>query len=92
MRSLVIIRRIAGESMLPHLLPGQIVVGFRPRKLHVGDVIVLVHEGLEKIKRIGHIDGDWLYVFGDHAAASTDSRQFGPIHRRLVVARIVWPH
>jgi phage repressor protein C with HTH and peptisase S24 domain len=86
-----IIRRIVGGSMLPYLTPGKIVFGWHPSRLKIGDVVILFHDGLEKIKRIDRIDGDKLYVLGDNPLDSTDSRQFGFIDRNQVLARVVWP-
>ena len=31
------------------------------------------------VKRVGEVHGDELFVVGDEAAASTDSRAFGPV-------------
>lgn len=91
MGKLFMIRRIVGGSMLPHLTPGKIVFGCRAHRLKIGDVVILFHDGLEKIKRIDRIDGEKLYVLGDNPVVSTDSRQFGFVNRNQVLARIVWP-
>ena len=91
MKKWFIIRRIVGGSMLPRLIPGQIVLGLPSSRLRIGDVVILAHGGLEKIKRIDRIDGDLVYVLGDNAEASTDSRQFGCINRADILARVVWP-
>jgi len=91
MIKLFMIRRIVGGSMSPYLTPGKIVFGWRPKRLKIGDVVILFHDGLEKIKRIDRIDGESLYVLGDNPEASTDSRQFGLVDRNQVLARIVWP-
>jgi len=91
MIKLFMIRRIVGGSMLPHLTPGKVVFGWRSHRLHIGDVVILFHDGLEKIKRIDHIDGEKLYVLGDNPVASTDSRQFGFVDRSQVLARVIWP-
>ncbi len=88
------VRRVSGESMLPALKPGQIVVFLcRPRRLATGDVVLLNHRELEKVKRLIHIDGQKVYVEGDNPnpAASTDSRQFGWIERNLVQGKMIWP-
>jgi nickel-type superoxide dismutase maturation protease len=88
----LIIRRVIGDSMLPGIAPGMIVIGWgRLKGLRRGDVVILSHNAMEKIKRIDQIDGDELYVLGDNLAASTDSRQFGWIDRKQVLARVIWP-
>jgi type IV secretory pathway protease TraF len=56
-----------------------------------GDIVVVRHEGLEKIKRIEQIDGVKLFIVGDNQAASTDSRHFGWIDRSAVVGKVIWP-
>ena len=92
MKKLFIIRRIVGGSMLPRLTPGRIVLGLRTRRIKIGDVVILFHDGLEKIKRIDHIEDDGkLYVLGDNAEASTDSREFGFIDPQYVLAKVIWP-
>jgi len=83
------LRRVVGDSMLPGLKPGQVVWARRHfANLKVGDVVVVKHGGLEKIKRLKQIDGEHVFVVGDNAAASTDSRQFGWLPRADVVAKV----
>jgi signal peptidase I len=91
MGKLFIVRRIVGGSMLPYLTPGKLVFGWRPKRLKIGDVVILFHDGLEKVKRIDSIEGEKLYVLGDNPIVSKDSRQFGLIDRSQVLARVVWP-
>lgn len=91
MRKLFLVRRVVGGSMLPALWPGRIVFGWGPAKPRVGDMVILSHDGLEKIKRVHRIDGQRLYIMGDNSQASTDSRHFGWIHESQVLARVVWP-
>ena len=87
-----ILRKIVGHSMLPVLPPGTVVIGLRYfRTLKPGYVVVIVHEGKEKIKRIGEIKDDKVFVVGDHPDASTDSRQFGWLNQEVIKAVIVWP-
>ena len=77
--------------MLPALTEGRLIIGSSLGKLRTGDMVILAHDGIEKIKRVHHIDGEKLYVRGDNAAASTDSRHFGWIDRTQIIARVVWP-
>jgi len=79
-----------GDSMLPTLTPGRIVVGIRPRHLKIGDIVIVRHEGLEKIKRVKDLLPDRVFIVGDNPGASTDSHQFGWLPTDVVVARILW--
>ena len=83
--------------MAPRLPPGALVVaraiGDRTR-LRVGNVVVARRPDrpeLEIIKRITAIKaGGAIFLAGDNPAASTDSRQFGPVTRAQIVARVHW--
>src|ERR1700759_5631098 len=86
-----IIRQVLGDSMLPALRAGQLVVGRETRDLQAGDVVIVSHNGLEKIKRIAQQQGDLIYLLGDNAAASTDSRDFGWLSAKSIIAKVVWP-
>ena len=89
--------------MAPTLLPGDRALAVAGGRFRRGDVVVVEHPGrpdYEMVKRItalpgdgvapGRIlDADELWVEGDHAAASTDSRQLGPVRRDHVKARVI---
>lgn len=77
--------------MAPTLSEGQLVVGRQTRELHEGDVVIVSHNGLEKIKRIQRHEGNLVYLLGDNPAASTDSRSFGWLPASAIVAKVVWP-
>lgn len=77
--------------MLPSLTAGQVVVGRRTDDLRPGDVVIVSHDGLEKIKRIERQQGDLLYLLGDNPGRSTDSRNFGWVQAHHIVAKVVWP-
>jgi type IV secretory pathway protease TraF len=86
--------------MLPRLRPGSLVVALKlPAKLRsnikVGQVVIIDHNGLEKIKRVakvrGNKKGNEVYVLGDNPLASTDSRNFGWLPSSAVRAKVVWP-
>jgi nickel-type superoxide dismutase maturation protease len=83
--------------MAPRLPSGALVVarpidGMTP--LRVGDVVVARRPDrpeLEIIKRIQAIDvNGTIFLVGDNPASSTDSRQFGPVPREQIVARVRW--
>lgn len=91
-RKPLVLRQIVGHSMDPNFIEGRVVVAsgwFNQLKSH--DVVIIFHDGMEKIKRIEHINGDELYVRGDNPSSSTDSRQFGWIDMVHVQAKVLWP-
>ena len=77
--------------MAPTLVPGQLVVGRYTRELVPGDIVIVSHNGMEKIKRIERQQGDLLYLLGDNPTKSTDSRSFGWVQADTIVAKVVWP-
>lgn len=77
--------------MLPSLKAGQLVIGRQTRELSPGDVVIISHNGLEKVKRIEKQQGDLIYLLGDNAVASTDSRSFGWVQAKTIIAKVVWP-
>lgn len=85
------LRRIVGRSMLPALRPNRIVLARRSNNVSPGDVVLLHHNGLEKIKRVKHIQDDKIFVLGDNPTESTDSRTFGHIARKNILAKVIWP-
>lgn len=91
-RRVLLIRRVAGGSMLPGLRPGQLLVavGWFMRPV-VGDVVIISHNGLEKVKRVQKRRPDSVYIVGDNPVASTDSRDFGWIDAHCVIAKVIWP-
>lgn len=95
-RSLVEVR---GRSMEPTLRAGDRLVTVPARRrigLRPGRVVVVADPTDADhlvVKRIAQVDDDRVTVLGDHAAASTDSRTWGPLPhaavRRVVLRR--WP-
>jgi nickel-type superoxide dismutase maturation protease len=91
---------VAGDSMRPTLSDGDWVICRRvrgPAGVRVGDVVVLERPdrpGLLVVKRVVRREGRGWWVEGDNAAASDDSRLFGPVPDGYVVARVTaryWP-
>jgi nickel-type superoxide dismutase maturation protease len=82
---------VAGASMDPALRDGDWILARRTARIAVGDVVVVEHPGrpgMLVVKRVAELRPDGYWVLGDHAAASTDSRQFGAVPE--VLARVVW--
>jgi phage repressor protein C with HTH and peptisase S24 domain len=89
----LVIRRMVGKSMAPKLRPGQMIVAtVLFRKLHPGQVVIIERDHKELIKRIERIEDDRLFVIGDNLEASTDSRHFGWLDEREVVAKVLKPN
>jgi signal peptidase I len=93
---------IEGPSMSPTLEPGDWALAVAAGQLRRRDVVVIEHPtrpGFEVVKRIIALPGeltavgrllrtDEFWVEGDNRGASADSRQFGPVTRDRVRARI----
>ena len=98
---------VEGGSMAPALAPGDWALAVPVRHARVGDVVVVEHPGrpgYEMVKRLtagpGGRVGDRIlgsdewWIEGDFSPASTDSRQFGPVTRDRLKAKVVliyWP-
>jgi nickel-type superoxide dismutase maturation protease len=82
--------------MAPFLKPGELVFvdfgAYRRVRPQAGEVVVLWHPGkknLRIIKRIVTVTPTGQYVVrGDNAAASTDSRSFGPVSVEAIIGRV----
>ena len=86
------LRRVIGDSMAPSLLPGTVVFGLRLRSLRAGDVVIVRHQGIDKIKRVQKICENQIFLVGDNLSSSTDSRHFGWLNKDSIRARVIWPN
>jgi nickel-type superoxide dismutase maturation protease len=83
-----------GPSMLPTLRPGDHLLVRRNAPVRVGDIVAARRPDrrlLVVVKRVERVtdDGRW-WLRGDNAAASDDSRVFGPVGLHDLVGRVVW--
>jgi nickel-type superoxide dismutase maturation protease len=91
---------VEGDSMEPAYRAGDRVIvnrlAYRRRAPAPGDVVVLrdpERPGRYLLKRVAPFpareppDPDAVYVLGDNAAGSRDSRSFGPVPRSAIVGR-----
>lgn len=90
---LVCIRRVVGDSMLPTLVPNQVVVGIRRfGKVIPGKIYICSIDELEVIKRVGYLSKDnQAYLLGDNTRSSRDSRQYGLVAIDKLIFRVLWP-
>lgn len=85
-----LLRRIHGQSMHPTLRSGKIIFALKVfKRLNPGDLVIVRHNGVEKIKRVKLVTDSKLYIVGDNESASTDSRQFGWLDRSVVLAKVI---
>ncbi len=71
--------------MEPTLMPGQIIVGMSNVLVHIGDIVILLRNDTEIIKRVTQIKKYNVWVEGDNPALSTDSRDFGWISKKDIL-------
>lgn len=85
------IRRVVGESMLPGLAPGDLLLVSKKYKPAVGDIVVAKKNGREIVKRVTKVSKKQRYTLqGDNKKASTDSRSFGSVPAKDIVGVAVW--
>jgi signal peptidase I len=100
---------VRGRSMEPTLLPGEGVLFDRLAYLRdepaLGDIVLMSGPVSKRmVKRIAAAPGEITggrtlaqgeyWVVGDNASQSTDSRDFGPVRRKYLLARAwvrYWP-
>ena len=86
---------VYGDSMRPLFEPGDklrvSVIIYKIMRPRVGDVVVVrdPRTGRLILKRIKRLEGAGYFVLGDNPMASTDSREFGVIHKNEIVGRVV---
>ena len=87
---------VSGRSMFPTLTEGDKLTSVRSYlcKLYVGDIVVAkpYYEGCSNrlvIKRIAKREGDYFYLLGDNPDESYDSRNYGWVSKKEIVAKVV---
>jgi len=92
---------VVGDSMAPALRPGDLVLAerltYRVRPPRRGEVVLVADPRFpdrELIKRVAAVGDDGVDLRGENAAASTDSRTFGPVPATSIRWRAIarsWP-
>lgn len=84
---------VVGESMLPALRPGDRLLVLRPARARPGDVVAVTdprQASRTMVKRVAARGPAGVTVLGDNAAASTDSRQLGPLAPAAVRGKVFY--
>ena len=84
---------VRGDSMRPALEPGDRLVIVPARRLSTGQLVALAdprQPGRLVVKRVASASATGVTVLGDNAAASTDSRHYGPVAPGSVRGRAVY--
>lgn len=85
---------VSGRSMFPTLTEGEKLTSVRSYlcKLNVGDIVVAKPYECDNrlvIKRIANIEGDYYFLLGDNPDESYDSRNYGWVSKKEIVAKVV---
>lgn len=84
---------VQGESMLPALKDGDLVLINPYAEPQTGDIVLARHpfkKSVQIIKRIREISPEGSYfLVGDNAGESTDSRSFGAIRAKDILGKAV---
>ena len=81
---------VRGWSMVPTLVPGEWLVVRRGVPPRPGAVMVVKQAGRLVIKRVVRVDPQGVWVEGDNAEASDDSRTYGHVAPADVVGEARW--
>lgn len=81
---------VEGLSMVPSLSPGERVLVRYESPVAVDDVVLVQRPDQIDIKRVKRINGWDVFVEGDNIHVSIDSRHYGPIHTKNVIAKVMW--
>ena len=82
---------VEGLSIIPTHAPGERVLVRYGSAFQVGDIVLVDRGERIDIKRVTRIEDGHIFVEGDNAEVSTDSRHYGAVPRDAVIAKVVRP-
>ena len=86
--------KVIGESMVPALKNGQQVIAEKLSYLFlnpkIDDIVILKNpDNINIIKRVTKKEGNNYFVEGDNGDESSDSRNFGPVQKNKILAKVI---
>ena len=88
--------RVAGNSMLPILKPGEEILispqAYKKFAPNIGDIVVALHpqQNFPIVKRVASIDKEGsCYLVGDNIAESSSSGSFGTIPVKDILGKVI---
>lgn len=85
--------RVEGNSMMPNLNDGDVVLVKPTRRVKIGDVVLAMHpykQSVKVLKRVSEINEEGRFVLsGDNPEESTDSRTFGSIKSADILGKVI---
>lgn len=84
--------QVSGDSMLPTLKDNQLLLGCVLFKLKKGEIYVYKSPVDEKIviKRLKNFDGEHCFFVGDNKRVSVDSRKYGLVPKKNIIAKVLF--
>lgn len=82
---------VVGKSMLPTISSGSLVFVSSLLPIRKGHIVLVKdpRDGKKLLKRVQNIIDDKIFVIGDNAEESTDSRTFGPVPYASILGRMI---
>ena len=81
----MIVRRVVGNSMLPTLKPGRIILA-RKKSYGPGDIVIACIDGMEVIKRVQALEPR-IILEGDNPS----SAHYGDVSKTSIQGVLIWP-
>lgn len=82
----IFFRRVVGQSMLPTLVPGKIVVFRAKQKFKIGDIVVAKINGIEVVKRVHKVNLDSYDLVGDN---KVDSKNYNKVSASDIAGKLI---
>ncbi len=84
--------KVEGQSMYPFLKSGDKILAVKDWLigLKIGDIVVAKVNDKVIIKRVTKIINNRYFLVGDNKNKSTDSRTFGLVNKKNILAKIIY--